>query len=95
MLIVNSILIGLVLMLITITLLDRQHNRKALNTKEQEIMSLTKMIVDQNDHVNNAVKKYFDLNKTAVTLVHPAKQANVSFKGKARQPIDIPIFFIH
>ena len=59
------------------------NNMEYLSEYENILSSLTK------DDVNNAVKKYFDLNKTAVTLVHPAKQTNVSFQGKARQPIDM------
>ena len=59
------------------------NNMEYLSEYENILSGLTK------DDVNNAVKKYFDLNKTAVTLVHPAKQPNVSFQGKARQPIDM------
>ena len=59
------------------------NNMEYLSDYENILSGLTK------DDVNNAVKKYFDLNKTAVTLVHPAKQANVSFQGKTRQPIDM------
>ena len=59
------------------------NNVEYLSEYENILSGLTK------DDVNNAVKKYFDLNKTAVTLVHPAKQTNVSFHGKARQPIDM------
>ena len=39
------------------------------------------------DDVNNALKTYFDLNKTAVTLIHPLKD-NISFKGKERLPLN-------
>ena len=40
------------------------------------------------DDVNNTFNKYFDLNKTAVILVHP-KNNNVSFKGtNKRLPIN-------
>ena len=59
------------------------NNMEYLSEYENILSGLTK------DDVNNAVKKYFDLNKTAVILVHPAKQANVSFQGKARQPINM------
>ena len=56
------------------------NNMEYLQDYENILSGLTKKDVD------NAVKKYFDLNKTAVTLVHPQKE--VSFKGKARQPIN-------
>ena len=41
------------------------------------------------EDIQDGVKKYFDLNKTAITLVHP-QQANVpTFKGKVnRKPIN-------
>lgn len=38
------------------------------------------------DDVYNGIKKYFDLNKTAITVIHP-ENSNVSFKGK-REPIN-------
>jgi len=39
------------------------------------------------DEVLEGVKKYFDLNKTAITVVHPKQE--ISFKGAAkRQPIN-------
>ena len=35
------------------------------------------------------IKKYFDLNKTAITLVHPAKEnQEISFKGGKREPLN-------
>ncbi len=40
------------------------------------------------DEVNSAIKKYFDINKTAITMVHPDKNNSVSFKGKSRQPVN-------
>lgn len=38
------------------------------------------------EEVFDGVKKYFDLNKAAITVVHPQKE--ISFKGKSREPID-------
>lgn len=38
------------------------------------------------EDVYNGLKKYFDINKTAITVVHPDNK-NVSFKGK-REPIN-------
>lgn len=38
------------------------------------------------DDVNNAIKEYFDVNKAAITLVHPEKKG-ISFKGK-REPLN-------
>lgn len=41
------------------------------------------------DDVNNAIKKYFDVNKTAITLVHPKRTEDISFKGKKREPVNM------
>ena len=38
------------------------------------------------DEVNDAIKGYFDVNKAAITLVHPDKK-EISFKGK-REPLN-------
>ena len=39
--------------------------------------------------VNEAIKKYFDLNKTAITVIHPNKKSDVTFKGNStRKPIN-------
>ena len=57
------------------------NNMKYLTDYENILESLN------TEDVNNALKKYFDLNKTAVTVVHPQKNNEVSFKGKARTPI--------
>ena len=38
--------------------------------------------------VDKAIKEYFNLNKTAVTVIHPQKQNAVSFKGEAKVPLD-------
>ena len=40
------------------------------------------------EEVNDAVKKYFDLNKTAITVVHPKEISEISFKGHSRKPIN-------
>ena len=44
------------------------------------------------EELTSAVKEYFDISKSAITVVHPAKNPNsgVSFKGNSnkRQPID-------
>lgn len=41
------------------------------------------------DEVNNAISKYFDLNKAAITVIHPQNKTTVSFKGKTdRKPIN-------
>ena len=40
------------------------------------------------EEVDAAVKKYFDLNKAAITVVHPQKKPEISFKGKPRKPIN-------
>ncbi|MBR1776892.1 insulinase family protein [bacterium] len=39
------------------------------------------------EEVDSAIKQYFDLNRTAITVVHPEKDRVVSFKGK-RMPIN-------
>ena len=39
------------------------------------------------EDINSAVKNYFDLNLSAITLVHP-KTDNLSFKGSSRKPIN-------
>ena len=41
------------------------------------------------EEVDRFIKQYFDLNKAAITLVHPQKQNNISFKGASRKPIDM------
>ena len=41
------------------------------------------------EELSDAVKKYFDVSKAAVTVVHPADTGNLSFKGKSeRRPVD-------
>ena len=35
------------------------------------------------------IKQYFDLNKAAITLVHPKKADNISFKGASRTPMNM------
>ena len=40
------------------------------------------------EEVLNGVKKYFDLNKAAITLVHPQNDNTISFKGK-REPLKL------
>lgn len=39
------------------------------------------------EDINNAIKNYFDVNKAAITLVHPKDKKEVSFKGN-RKPIN-------
>ena len=43
------------------------------------------------DELSDAVQKYFDVSKSAVTIVHPPKKNDLSFKGKTanRQPVDL------
>lgn len=42
------------------------------------------------EDVAAGLKRYFDLNKAAVTVVHPPKNnVNISFQGKSRQPINM------
>ena len=40
------------------------------------------------EEVLSGVKKYFDLNKTAITLVHPQNDNTISFKGR-REPLNM------
>ena len=40
------------------------------------------------EELSDAVKKYFDVSKSAVTVVHPEKTGSVSFKGSDRKPLD-------
>ena len=40
------------------------------------------------EELNNAINKYFDLSKTAITVIHPSEKSEISFKGKIRKPID-------
>ena len=49
---------------------------------EQILNSLTK------EDISQAVKQYFDLNRCAITLVHP-KNDEISFKGNKREPINM------
>lgn len=37
--------------------------------------------------VDDAIKKYFNLNQTAITVIHPSNN-NVAFKGKIRKPFN-------
>ncbi len=56
-------------------------------TKYNEILSDITI-----DDVNKAIAKYFDLNKTAITVIHPQNNVNssVSFKGNTnRKPINM------
>lgn len=39
------------------------------------------------EEVHRGVKQYFDLNKAAVTVVHPKKDSAITFKGK-REPVN-------
>lgn len=41
------------------------------------------------EDVNDALKKYFDISKSAITVVHPKTSSEVSFKGRAKQPINM------
>ena len=41
------------------------------------------------DEVDAAVRKYFDLSKAALTVVHPKTDKAVSFKGNKRTPVNI------
>lgn len=58
------------------------------NTLEQ--FTETEKIIDSitTEDVNKALKTYFDLSKTAITVVHPKNQDEISFHGKTRQPIN-------
>lgn len=40
------------------------------------------------EEVHRGVKQYFDLNKAAVTVVHPKKDIAITFKGK-REPVNV------
>ena len=40
------------------------------------------------EEVDNAINKYFDFSKTAITVVHPQEKTAISFKGNTRKPID-------
>lgn len=41
------------------------------------------------EELSNAIKEYFDVSKSAITVVHPTKTTELSFKGvKTRQPVD-------
>lgn len=40
------------------------------------------------EEVHRGVKQYFDLNKAAVTVVHPKKDSAITFKGK-REPVNV------
>ena len=45
------------------------------------------------EELSDAVQKYFDVSKSAITIVHPSKKANneLSFRGKteSRHPVDL------
>ena len=44
------------------------------------------------EDLNNAIREYFNINKAAITVVHPTtgiNDKNISFKGQQRMPIDI------
>lgn len=59
------------------------NNLEYLTDYENILNSLTP------EDVNKALNKYFNLNKAAVTLVHPQKNNNVSFQGNQRIPINM------
>ena len=52
-------------------------------TKYDEILNSIKP-----SDVDKFIKQYFNLNKTAITIVHPAKTDNISFKGNTRKPMN-------
>jgi len=52
-------------------------------TKYNEII---KSITPQ--EIENTINKYFDLSKTAITVIHPEEKSEISFKGHNRAPID-------
>ena len=63
----------------------------ALLNNNLEYITNYKAILDTitPDDVIKGIKKYFDLNKTAITLVHPAKEnQEISFKGGKREPLN-------
>ncbi len=54
-------------------------------TKYDEILESIKP-----EEVDAFIKECFDLNKTAITLIHPKKnQNNISFQGAARKPVNM------
>lgn len=87
MLVVNSILIGLVVMLIITTILEKHHNRKSINIKEEQIMSLTKMIVDQNNITTHLTKEVDNTVKTSAKVLGIINKMNSGLK-KSIQNID-------
>lgn len=87
MLVVNFILIGLVVMLIVTTLIEKHHNRKSMNIKEEQIMSLTKMIVDQNNITTSLTKEVDNTVKTSAKVLGIINKMNSGLK-KSIQNID-------
>ena len=58
------------------------HNLEYITDYENILNSITE------DDVINGVKKYFNLNKAAITLIHPTKENNeITFKSK-REPLN-------
>ena len=88
MLVVNSILIGLVVMLIVTTLIEKHHNRRSMNIKEEQIMSLTKMIVDQNNITTSLTKEVDNTVKTSAKVLGIINKMNSGLK-KSIQNIDL------
>ena len=63
---------------------------KAVLDRQLEYFTQYESILDSLEprDVTRALKEYFNLNKAAVTLVHP-KQENISFKAKSREPVNM------
>ena len=40
------------------------------------------------EELTDAVHKYFDVSKCAISVIHPSKESKISFKGGQRKPLD-------
>ena len=59
------------------------NNIEYLSEYDNILNSITK------EEFNEALKKYFDINKAAITVVHPNKDSQIAFKGKKAMPLDM------
>lgn len=61
-------------------------NFDALKDMEKTLQSITP------EDIMNVAKKFLDLNKVSISVVHPTKNKNISFKGKKFKPLDIKTY---
>lgn len=82
--VINSILIGLMIMALFIIVWDRQYNRKNFNLKEQQMMELTKMIVDQSNTTTGLACELKSTVDTIGKLYHLVTESNSNIQKDIR-----------